>query len=135
MARMVGNNGKIICVDIQEQMIRGLNRRAQKAGLKDRIMTRIASPNSLGILDFAGQVDFIFAFAVAHEVPDQGNLFREIREVSKDGAIMLISEPKGHVTPESFSRMLEVTRRNGFEQISSPAIKRSISALLRKLPS
>ncbi len=132
MARMVGSNGKIICVDVQEQMLNGLNRRAKKAGLIDRIVTRVASPNSLGILDFAGQVDFVLAFAVVHEVLNQENLFREICEAAKDGSIMLISEPRGHVTADGFARMLDVTRRNGFQQISSPVIKRSIAALLRK---
>ncbi len=135
MARMVGNKGKIICVDVQEQMLNGLNRRAQKAGLSDRIMTRLGSPNSLGISEYARQVDFILAFAVVHEVPNQENLFREIRAAAKDGASMLISEPRGHVTVDNFARMLELTRRNGFEHLSSPVIRRSIAALLRKQPS
>jgi len=36
-AQMVGENGKVICVDIQKEMIKSLKRRALKAGVIDRI--------------------------------------------------------------------------------------------------
>ena len=70
VARMVGEQGRVIAVDLQEKMIRSLQRRAQKAGLADRIETRICSSTSLGIDDLAGSVDVALAFAVLHEMPD-----------------------------------------------------------------
>jgi ubiquinone/menaquinone biosynthesis C-methylase UbiE len=132
MARMVGDSGRVVCVDVQERMLKSLMRRARRAGLEKQIVTRVASADSLGITDYAGQIDFVLAFAVVHEVPNQENLFREIHAAMKPGAQLLISEPTGHVTKESFEEMLAITKRVGFETISTPEIKRGISVLLRK---
>ena len=46
LARMIGSNGKVICVDVQEKMIKSLEKRAQKAGLANRIETRVCRHNS-----------------------------------------------------------------------------------------
>jgi ubiquinone/menaquinone biosynthesis C-methylase UbiE len=132
MARMVGGKGKIICVDIQEQMLNGLKRRARRAGMADRITTVKASADSLKIDDFAGQVDFALAFAVVHEVPDQENLFREIYQAMKEGSLLLVSEPTGHSGVESFERTLATAVRQGFARMSAPLIRGSISAVLKK---
>ncbi|QTA78393.1 SAM-dependent methyltransferase [Desulfonema limicola] len=40
LARLVGTDGKVICADIQEKMLKSLEKRAAKAGLSDRIETR-----------------------------------------------------------------------------------------------
>ena len=36
LARLVGPEGKVICVDLQEQMLAGVRRRAERAGVADR---------------------------------------------------------------------------------------------------
>jgi 2-polyprenyl-3-methyl-5-hydroxy-6-metoxy-1,4-benzoquinol methylase len=46
MARMVGPKGQVICIDLQEKMIKSLKKRAVKTGLSARIETRACSPNS-----------------------------------------------------------------------------------------
>jgi ubiquinone/menaquinone biosynthesis C-methylase UbiE len=132
MARMVGPNGKIVCPDIQEKMLSSLTRRARRAGLENRILTRLASTYSLNIDEFSGQVDFVLAFAVVHEIPNQENLFKQIYQSMKKGATLLIAEPTGHVTSEKFEKMLEITTRLGFEKVSTPTIRGSISAVLKK---
>jgi ubiquinone/menaquinone biosynthesis C-methylase UbiE len=132
MARLVGEKGKIVCVDIQDKMLKGLNRRAKRAGLAERIITRLASADSLNISDFAGRVDSVILIAVVHEVPDQKKLFEDIHKSMKKDALILISEPKGHVTPESFAQMLDITKSLGFGEASRPVIKGSISVVLKK---
>jgi len=132
MARMVGEKGRVVCVDVQEKMLSSLVRRARRAGLEKRIITRVASSESLKIADFKEKVDFTLAFAVVHEVPNHETLFGEIFSVMKPGAILLVSEPTGHVTPESFDKMLAVTKSTGFGIILRPEIKRGISVLLKK---
>src|ERR1700690_3097837 len=47
LARMVGSTGKVICVDLQEKMIKGLVRREIKTGLADRIDARICLKDKL----------------------------------------------------------------------------------------
>jgi predicted O-methyltransferase YrrM len=69
LARLVGPSGRVIAVDIQSQMIAGLQRRARKAGLIDRIDARVALPTTLGLDEKAGAIDFAFVFAVLHEMP------------------------------------------------------------------
>ena len=70
LARMVGKEGIVVCVDIQEKMIRSLRKKALKARVADRIITRVCDQNSLGLNEFDNKIDFILAFAVVHEVPD-----------------------------------------------------------------
>ena len=98
LAEMVGCNGRVICVDIQEKMIRSLEKRAQKAGLSDRIETRLCENNSLGLDDFKEEIDFALASAVVHEVSDASGFFSEIHKTIKPAGIFLVVEPKGHVS-------------------------------------
>ena len=135
MARLVGPQGKIICIDVQDRMIKSLMRRASRAGLANRIITRLTSGDSLQAEDFANRIDFALLFAVVHEVPNQEKLFREVHATLKENSLVLISEPKGHVTAEGFNQTLAVAKRNGFDVIASPAIKRNHSVVLRKLHS
>ena len=41
MARMVGGDGRVVCVDIQQKMINSLRRRAKRAGLTARLDLRV----------------------------------------------------------------------------------------------
>jgi len=132
LARMVGPNGKVICVDMQEKMIQSLKKRALKAGLSDRIELRICNQNSLGLDEFKGKVDFAFASAVVHEVPDASSFFSEIYEGIKPGGNFLVIEPKGHVTQKKFEKSISAAGNNGFRMIDHPKIPRSRSVLLGK---
>ncbi|HEX9108920.1 MAG TPA: methyltransferase domain-containing protein, partial [Longimicrobiales bacterium] len=64
LARLVGPGGHVVAVDIQPKMLASLERRARRAGLADRIETRLAQVDSLGVEDLAGRVDFALAFAM-----------------------------------------------------------------------
>lgn len=134
LARMVGSNGKVICVDVQEKMIKSLKRRAQKAGLLDRIDPRICSKNSLGIGDLVEEIDFALAFAVVHEVPNPLAFFSEIYEALKQTGKILVAEPKGHVSERDFEICISVAEQSGFKIIDRPRISRSRTILLEKKP-
>jgi SAM-dependent methyltransferase len=69
--------GRVIAVDVQPQMIAGLRRRARGAGLLDRLDARVVPPTSMSLEDVEGTVDFVFAFAVVHEMPGPGPFFTE----------------------------------------------------------
>ena len=132
LARRVGPSGRVIAVDVQPKMIEGLKRRAAKAGLLERIDTRLGSPDSMRLSDLAGKVDFTLAFAVVHEMPSFPSFFAEVAAASKPGARLLFAEPKGHVKPEEFEAELTAALQAGFEPVERPAIARSHAALLRK---
>jgi ubiquinone/menaquinone biosynthesis C-methylase UbiE len=133
MARLVGEAGRIYCVDLQEKMLKSLRRRASKTHLLDRIDTRLCSESSLQINDLAGRIDFALAFAVVHEVPDQKQLFTEIIQSLKKDGLLLISEPQGHVTKEEFENTLSIVENKGMRLLDSPNIKKSHSAVLKKI--
>ena len=132
MARMVGDEGSVICVDLQSRMIKSLVKRARKAGVIDRIQERLCSDTTLGLDDLKESVDFVLAFALAHEVPDQKQLFSELFTILKPGGTLLLSEPSGHIPETEFQRTLDTAFTSGFEQISVPEIRKSHSALLKK---
>jgi len=132
LARRVGASGHVIAIDIQQKMLDRLKTRAAKVGLLDRIDARLASPDSLGIKDLAGRVDFTLAFAVVHEFPDAAHFFREIAAASKPGALVLLAEPAGHVSDSDFRTEVQFASQAGFEVVGRPKIRRSLTAVLKK---
>ncbi|HPS58296.1 MAG TPA: class I SAM-dependent methyltransferase [Spirochaetota bacterium] len=114
MARLAGETGKVYCVDIQEKMLSVLRKKTEKAGLSQRIITRISAGDSLNILELHGRIDFCLLFAVAHEIPDQKKLFSEIFNSLRENGILFFSEPAGHVTKNEFSNSLDYAREAGF---------------------
>ncbi len=130
MARMVGPEGKIYAVDLQEKMIKSLKRRAAKAGVSDIIEARTCNQNSLEINDLTGKIDFAVAIHVVHEVPDASNFISEIYSALKPGAKFLIIEPKGHASPEGFAATEKAAVQAGFEIVDHPKIKRDWTVML-----
>ena len=132
LAELVGPTGRVICVDLQERMIRSLRKRAARAGVSDRIETRVCSTSSLGIRDLEGGVDFALAYAVVHEVPDAAPFLAEIGNALVPGGRFLIAEPRGHVSEEALDRTREAAQSAGLSLVDRPPIKRSRTALLEK---
>jgi ubiquinone/menaquinone biosynthesis C-methylase UbiE len=131
LAELVGETGKVVCIDLQEKMIKGLMKRALKAGLSDRIDARICRQNSLAVSDIDGKIDFALAFALVHEVPDKDRLFAEIHNTMKQTGALLVVEPKGHVSKLDFETAVSVAQSEGFEVLSNIKIRRSHAVLLR----
>ena len=134
LARMAGPGGRIISVDIQEKMISGLRKRAERAGLSDRIETRLTNYTSLGVGDLGGSIDFALAFAVVHEVPDQAALFRELHAALKDGGLLLMADPSSRFSGGEYEKAVGFAADAGFCKIKEPGISRSRAALLKKEP-
>ena len=95
LARMVGEQGRVIAVDLQQAMLDRLERRAERAGLAGRIELR---PCTAGALGLTGQVDAALAFYMLHEVPDQDRFLNEVAALLKPGGRFLLVEPRGHVS-------------------------------------
>lgn len=131
-AKMVGSTGKVICIDLQKEMIRNLEKRATKAGLAERIETRVCSGTSLLIDDIKASVDFAFAIAVVHEVPHQDHFLKEIYHSLKPGSKFLFAEPKGHVKEKAFEISLGFARKHGFHILEQGIAWGGLTALLKK---
>ncbi len=133
LAKLVGNGGRIYCIDLQEKMLKSLRRRASRVHLLERIETRLCSESSLQIEDLANVIDFSLTFAVVHEVPDQKQLFTEIIQALKKDGLLLISEPSGRVTKAEFEKTLLIAQSRGMKLLELPNINRNHSAVLKKI--
>jgi ubiquinone/menaquinone biosynthesis C-methylase UbiE len=132
LARLVGTSGRVVAVDIERKMLDVLMRRAAKAGVADRIEARACAPDSMGLADLAGRVDFVLACAVVHELPNQAAFFQEAAQSMKSGAALLLIETSGHVPEPEFGKELKLAAEVGLQVVERPVIRRSHAALLKK---
>jgi SAM-dependent methyltransferase len=132
LGRLVGPKGRVVAVDVQPRMLAALRRRAARGGLEHRIETRQVADQGMGIADLAGRMDFVLAFAMAHEVADRARFFVESATALKPGGRMLLAEPRGHVNDALFSTLLQLAAASGLAVANRPAIAASRAALLVK---
>ena len=114
MARMVEPAGKVYAADVQEKMLKSLEKRARKAGVSAIIEPRHSLPETLDLQDLNGKIDFALAFAVAHEMPDAARLFSELAVLLKPSGKILLAEPKGHVNAAAFQETLAIAENHAF---------------------
>lgn len=129
IARLVGDGGQVIAADIQEEMLAAIQERAIHAGLQQRIKLQLGKADSLGV---SCKVDFILAFWMAHEVPNQQKFFAELSSLLKDNGKFLMVEPKIHVTQQQFANAVQAAQNAGFKLAANPTISLSISALFTR---
>jgi ubiquinone/menaquinone biosynthesis C-methylase UbiE len=127
LARMVGDKGKVIAADVQAPMLAGLRKRAEKQGLEGRIVPHLCMADSIGIRE---PIDFVLAFWMVHEVPDQNKLFLELKLLLKPEGRLLLAEPTIHVTRPMFEETLKRAEEAGFTVMEAPKIFMSRTALL-----
>jgi SAM-dependent methyltransferase len=132
LARLAGPSGRVVAVDVQSRMLDALRRRAAKAGLAERITARLAEAGGLGVGELAGQVDFVLAFAVVHELPSARTFFVEAAESLRSGGALLLAEPAGHVSADAFEDELAAAAAAGLTPRERPSIRSSRTALLVK---
>lgn len=129
MAEMVGEKGRVISVDIQEEMLQMLREKSERAGLKSRIVPHKSQPDKVGLSEMA---HFALAFYMIHEVPDKKKFLGEVASHLKPEGRLLIVEPKFHVSKPDFDGTLQVAQSAGLKQICEPKILFSRAALLIK---
>ena len=129
MARIVGERGRVISIDIQDQMLARVRARAENMGLSERIITIRSAPERIGSPE---QVDFALAFWMVHETPHKERFFSEIRTLLKKDAMFLVVEPKFHVSGRQFLSLLGSARESGLQVVKLPRIGFSRAALLKR---
>jgi ubiquinone/menaquinone biosynthesis C-methylase UbiE len=111
-------------------MLDMLRRRAEKAGMADRIRLHPCEKDRLGI---AAEVDFALVFAMLHEVPDQNRMLGEILQALKPGGKLLLAEPPIHVTAKTFSKEAAMAEETGFQLLERPRLRWSHAAVFAKV--
>ncbi len=129
MAKMVGDKGAVIAVDLQQGMLDRMRKRAEKAGVASRIRSVLAAKDDIGI---KGPVDFALAFWMVHEVPDIPRFLTRVSSILKETGEFLIAEPKMHVPYRKFQETLEFARAAGFQINDAPKVRISRAVILSK---
>jgi 2-polyprenyl-3-methyl-5-hydroxy-6-metoxy-1,4-benzoquinol methylase len=132
MARMVGDEGRVVCIDVQERMLGALRRRAARARLADRIETILCKSDDLGLNGRNASFDLVLAMYVLHEVPNVATTLSQLATALKPGGRMIVIEPKGHVSADRFREELDYAARAGLRVIDRPPFRRAYTALLEK---
>ncbi len=130
MAKMVGEAGRIIAVDLQQQMLDVMQRRAQKAGVAERITPVLCNSREIGVTIPA---DFILAFWMVHETLDAETFLKQVHTILKNSGRLLLAEPKMHVSLPEFNQITAAAHRIGFQETTMPAIRFSHAALFKKI--
>lgn len=128
-AKMVGDGGLVISVDLQQKMLEILEKRARKNGVAHRIQTHRCDANDLGIQE---RVDFVLAFWMVHETPDEVTFFQQVFHLLKGTGSFVVAEPKMHVTESRFSNSVSHALASGFRIIERPRIHFSHSIAFGK---
>jgi len=130
MAELVGKNGLVVAVDIQEWMLEKVRRRLERAGLPGRVQLHLAQSDRLNIP--SDHVDFALVFWMAHEVPDKGRFFSEILVSLRPGGTMLLAEPKIHIRENDFRGIVEAARKAGFITAGPVRVRLSRAVIFHK---
>lgn len=129
MARMVGEDGKVIAVDLQQKMLDVLVERAKKAGVAERIETHRCEADNFGV-DTA--VDFVLAFMMVHEVPDARRLLEQVHACFKPGGKFFVAEPRSHVPAAQFNAMVKIAEEVGLTLSEQPHVRWCRAAVFAK---
>ena len=129
MAHMVGKTGKVFACDLQEGMLHRVRDKVQGTGLEGRIILHRCEHDRIGVSE---PVDFVLAFYMVHEVPDQRFLFHEIHSILKPGGQTLVVEPPFHVSRRAFEQTIEWARAAGLTPVQRPRVLLSKAVLLQK---
>lgn len=132
LARLVGPDGRVVCLDIQKKMLAGLVKRARRKGLDDIIEARLCSQNGLALDDLAGTAELVTAFNVVHETVYPSRFLAECANALRPGGHLLIVEPKGHVTVNDFAGTTATVRSLGLDPQTPPTVWKSLTALFEK---
>jgi len=120
MAKMVGDSGFVISVDLQEGMLRLLKNKIQGTEIEKRIRLHKCEENKIGISE---KVDFALAFYMVHEVPDQKNFFKEVMSALKPNGKFLVVEPKYfHVSKQDFEKTVMDAMDIGFQPVEKTRV-------------
>jgi cyclopropane fatty-acyl-phospholipid synthase-like methyltransferase len=129
MARMVGPSGKVLSLDIQQEMLDHLMKRARRQAVPDVIETRLIPDDNITI---NRPVDFVLAFWMVHETGDIPRFLGQVSSVLKPGGSMMIAEPRMHVSARTFRQELQFARDAGFQVSAGPKTGWSNTAVLTR---
>jgi len=129
IAKLLNGEGKVIAADVQKGMLNIIKEKIKGTDLEQRIELHQSDFERIGVVE---KVDFVLAFWMIHEVINQEKFFDELTSILKTNGLMLIIEPKFHVTKTKFGTMMNKLKEIGFSTIESPKVFFSRAVVLIK---
>jgi len=126
LARMVGKDGRVVVADVQQPMLEGVRKRAEKAGLEKRIDCRLVQDVEMPIDDLEGKVDFVPVIHMLHETTNPESFLQNVYTALKRGGSMLIVEPAGHVSKAYFEDVKNMAKEIGFVEVREEKGRRAV---------
>ena len=111
-SRMVGPEGRILCLDIQPQMIGALCGRLDE---RDVANARPMVGNALNLPLADGCVDAAYLVTVLGEIPDRPQALAELRRVLRPGGVLSFSESLMDPDYQLEDSVRDLCRASGFE--------------------
>jgi len=110
--RMVGPEGRLLCLDIQPPMIGALRGRLDERNVTNA-HPMLADALSLPLAD--DSVDAAFLVTVLGEIPDRPQAMAELRRVLRPGGVLSISESLGDPDYQLEDSVRDLCRATGFD--------------------
>ena len=129
MAQLVGKTGRVIASDLQEGMLHKLGDKIHGTELENRITLHKCEENKIGVSE---KIDFVLAFYMVHEVPNQKEFFNEIRVMLNPKGQVLIVEPPFHVSKRMFKETIRKAQDSRFTPVEGPKIILNKTVILKK---
>ena len=114
MAGMVGDQGKVIAVDVQEKMLSKVKEIAQRKNISNIIDAVQCKQEDLMLSKYKESIDFALMFMMVHEVSNKRKLFDDIEKAIKPGGLLMIAEPVFHVSEQNFKQTIDMALSAGF---------------------
>lgn len=111
-AKIVGETGKVISVDVQQKMLDILMKRAKKSKVDNIISPHLCQCDNINLNI---QADFALAMWMMHETPDFVEFARQVKSVLKPGSYFLVVEPTHHVRNTTIEEEAAAVKKAGFE--------------------
>ena len=129
IAHMVGKSGHVIASDLQEGMLQKLKGKIQGTEVEERITLHKCEETRIGISE---NVDFVLAFYMIHEVPNQDKFLNEVGSILKTNGQFLIVEPTFRVSKTAFEETIAKAISTGFTIVERPELFLSKAVVLKK---
>lgn len=129
LAQMVGKSGRVIAADLQEGMLQKLRNKIRGTELEKRFTLFKCQENKIGLSE---EVDFVLAFYLLHEIPDQEAFFNEIESILKPSGQVFIAEPPFHVSKTAFEKTIKKAKDAGLMVVDRPKLFLNKTVVLQK---
>jgi ubiquinone/menaquinone biosynthesis C-methylase UbiE len=114
VARTVGSEGKVYAVDIQQGMLKQLERKTAKKEFQDISNIEIKHTNAYDLPFTDDSIDLVYMVAVLPEIPDRDRVLKEVSLVLRRGGTLAVTEIIQDPDYPWRSTTIRIGRQQGF---------------------